>query len=60
MNSIDERKHVEKAVSRALREIGKRDFESQEKASLLAHEFKKAPISPNQELEKMFLRKLKI
>ncbi len=39
-NSIDEREHVKKAVSWALREIGKKDFECQEKAILLAHELK--------------------
>lgn len=39
-NSIDEREHVKKAVSWALREIGKKDFECQEKAALLAHELK--------------------
>lgn len=37
-NSCDEREHVKKAVSWALREIGKRDFSYQEKAILLAHE----------------------
>lgn len=39
-NSDDEREHVKKAVSWALREIGKRDFNYQEKAILLAHELK--------------------
>lgn len=38
--SNDEREHVKKAVSWALREIGKRDFNYQEKAILLAHELK--------------------
>ena len=37
--SDDEREHVKKAVSWALREIGKRDFNYNEKALLLAHEF---------------------
>ena len=37
-NSEDEREHVKKAVSWALREIGKRDFNYNEKALLLAHE----------------------
>lgn len=39
-HSDDEREHVKKAVSWALREIGKRDFNYQEKAILLAHELK--------------------
>lgn len=34
----DEREHVKKSVSWALREIGKRDFDYQEKAVLLAHD----------------------
>ncbi len=38
--SNDKREHVKKAVSWALREIGKRDFNYQEKAILLAHELK--------------------
>lgn len=37
--SDDDREHVRKAVSWALREIGKRDFDFNEKALLLAHEF---------------------
>lgn len=37
-NSYDGREHVKKAVSWALREIGKRDFVCQVKAVLLAHE----------------------
>ncbi|MFQ9923312.1 MAG: DNA alkylation repair protein [Beduini sp.] len=36
--SQDDREHVKKAVSWALREIGKRDFDYNEKAILLAHE----------------------
>ncbi|MDO4273374.1 MAG: DNA alkylation repair protein [Eubacteriales bacterium] len=36
--SQDEREHVKKAISWALREIGKRDFNYNEKAILLAHE----------------------
>lgn len=39
-NSNDEREHVKKAVSWALREIGKKDFEYNEKALLLAHTLK--------------------
>lgn len=39
-NSYDEREHVKKAVSWALKEIGKKDFEYQEKAILLAHDLK--------------------
>ena len=39
-NSQDKREHVKKAVSWALREIGKRDFDCNEKALLLAHELK--------------------
>lgn len=39
-NSNDEREHVKKAVSWALREIGKRDFDYNEKAVLLSHELK--------------------
>ncbi len=39
-HSDDEREHVKKSVSWALREIGKRDFNYQEKAILLAHELK--------------------
>ena len=38
--SNDQRDHVKKAVSWALREIGKRDFNYQEKAILLAYELK--------------------
>ena len=38
MNSDDEREHVKKSVSWALREIGKRDFDYQEKSVLLAYE----------------------
>lgn len=37
--SDDEREHVKKAASWALREIGKRDFNYNEKALLLSHEF---------------------
>ena len=37
--SDDEREHVKKAASWALREIGKRDFNYNEKALLLAYEF---------------------
>lgn len=37
-DSCDEREHVKKAVSWALREIGKRNFNCQEKAVLVAHE----------------------
>lgn len=37
--SDDEREHVKKAASWALREIGKKDFNYNEKALLLAHEF---------------------
>lgn len=39
-NSNDEREHVKKAVSWALREIGKRDFDYNEKGVLLSHELK--------------------
>lgn len=39
-HSTDEREHVKKAVSWALREIGKRDYDYNEKAILLAHELK--------------------
>lgn len=39
----DYRPHVKKAVSWALREIGKRDFNCQEKAIILAHEFCDSP-----------------
>lgn len=39
-HSNDEREHVKKAVSWALREIGKRDYNYQEKAILLAYELK--------------------
>ena len=38
-HSDDDREHVRKAASWALREIGKRDFDFNEKALLLAHEF---------------------
>ncbi len=38
-HSDDNREHVRKAASWALREIGKRDFDFNEKALLLAHEF---------------------
>lgn len=41
-NSKDDRVHVKKAISWALREIGKRDFECQEKAILLARELKES------------------
>lgn len=37
-HSSDEREHVKKSISWALREIGKKDFNCQEKAVLLAHE----------------------
>jgi 3-methyladenine DNA glycosylase AlkD len=37
-NSDNEHEHVKKAVSWALREIGKKDFDYNEKALLLAHE----------------------
>ena len=36
--SNDEREHVKKAISWALREIGKKDFNYQEKAIVLAHD----------------------
>lgn len=39
-HSNDEREHVKKAISWALREIGKRDYNYQEKAILLAYELK--------------------
>ena len=35
----DEREHVKKAASSALKEIGKKDFHYNEKALLLAHEW---------------------
>lgn len=38
--SDDGREHVKKAISWALREIGKKDFDWQEKAIILAHELK--------------------
>lgn len=38
--SDDDRDHVKKAVSWALREIGKRDFDCQEKALMVAYELK--------------------
>lgn len=41
-HSFDEREHVKKAVSYALREIGKKDFNYQEKAIILAHELKES------------------
>ena len=41
-NSADEREHVKKAISWALREIGKKDFVCQEKAAILAYELKEA------------------
>lgn len=41
-NSMDEREHVKKAVSWALREIGKKDFNCQEKAILTAYELKES------------------
>lgn len=41
-NSYDETEYVKKAVSWALREIGKRDFECQEKAVLIANELKQS------------------
>lgn len=41
-HSNDEREHVKKAVSWALREIGKRNFNYQEKAILLAYELKES------------------
>ncbi|RGY98904.1 DNA alkylation repair protein [Clostridium sp. AM58-1XD] len=37
-NSSDEHEHIKKAVSWALREIGKKDFKYNEKALLLAHD----------------------
>lgn len=37
-NSADEHEHIKKAVSWALREIGKKDYNYNEKAILLAHE----------------------
>lgn len=40
VQSNDNRDHVKKAISWALREIGKKDFDYQEKAILLAHELK--------------------
>ena len=41
-HSSDEREHVKKAVSWALREIGKKDFDYQEKAIILAYELKES------------------
>ncbi len=41
-NSKDEREHVKKAVSWALREIGKKDFNYNEKAILLSYELKES------------------
>ena len=38
-HSDDHRVHVKKAISWALREIGKKNFDCQERALLLAHEF---------------------
>lgn len=40
--SDDSREHVKKAVSWALREIGKRDYKNQEKAVLLAYDLKES------------------
>lgn len=39
-NSQDRREHIKKAISWALREIGKKDFNYNEKALLLAHDLK--------------------
>ncbi|WNX87157.1 DNA alkylation repair protein [Emergencia timonensis] len=39
-HSQDEQDHVKKSVSWALREIGKHDFDTNEKALLLAHNLK--------------------
>jgi 3-methyladenine DNA glycosylase AlkD len=41
-NSADEREHVKKAASWALRELGKRNFELNERAIILAHELKES------------------
>ncbi len=41
-HSSDEREHIKKAVSWALREIGKKDFDYQEKSIILAYELKKS------------------
>lgn len=44
--SDDEREHVKKAVSWALREIGKKDYEWQEKAIIIAHELRETGSKP--------------
>ena len=46
MYSDDDREHVKKAVSWALREIGKSDFDYQEKALLAAREMEKSSSRP--------------
>jgi len=57
-HSNDEREHVKKAVSWALREIGKRDYNYQEKAILLAHELKGNGSKPQIWIAKDVLKEL--
>lgn len=55
--SDDERDHVKKAISWALREIGKKDFTENEKAIVLAHELKEGS-KPQQWIAKDALKEL--
>ncbi|BDR70834.1 hypothetical protein K144313037_22460 [Clostridium tetani] len=56
--SNDDRDHVKKAVSWALREIGKKDFNYQEKAIILAYELKETGNKAQQWIAKDALKEL--
>lgn len=56
--SNDDRDHVKKAVSWALRETGKKDFNYQEKAIILAYELKETGNKAQQWIAKDALKEL--
>lgn len=57
--SDDDRNHVKKAISWALREIGKTDFNNQEKAIFLARELKQSSNKAQTWIAKNALKELK-
>lgn len=57
-HSQDEQEHVKKAVLWALKEIGKRDFDCNEKAILLAHELTESQNKTQEWIGKNALREL--
>lgn len=56
--SDDEREHVKKAVSWALREIGKKDYEWQERAIIISYELKETSSKPQKWIANDALKEL--